>query len=229
MSEPASDRRAFVLRRLHSLAGVVPLGIFLLEHLVTNASALYGRRAFDSAVSRVQSLPGLVWLEVLGIFAPLAFHALYGVFIATRAKVNVGRYPFGANWLFTLQRASGLLALGFIAAHLWHFRVAKAQARLEASDFYPAIERTLSQPGLYALYLMGLTATVFHFANGLRTAGDTWGIATTPRARRNVAVVCAVTGCALWALGVNTLYHFVLRCGGLLPMPMLDRATVCGV
>jgi succinate dehydrogenase / fumarate reductase cytochrome b subunit len=230
MSAPASpSRRAFFLRRLHSLAGVLPLGVFLVEHLWTNGSAVYGRARFDDAVTRIQGLPGLPFIEALAIFAPLTFHAIYGLFVASRARLNVGRYPFGSNWLFALQRASGVLSFAFVLAHLWQFRVAKALGRMEPSEFYDHIGRTLASPPLFALYLAGLTATVFHFANGLRTAADTWGLAVTPRRRAVAAILAVAVGCALWAFGVNTLYHFVLRCGGVLPLPGLDRAAVCGV
>jgi succinate dehydrogenase / fumarate reductase cytochrome b subunit len=223
------SRRAFALRRLHSLAGVLPLGVFLVEHLLTNGSAVYGRARFDAAVTRIQGIPGLLWLEAVGIFAPLAFHAVYGLFVASRARLNVGRYPHGANWLFALQRASGVLSFAFVLAHLWQFRVAKARGGLDPAQFYTHIEQTLARPPMYVLYLAGMTATVFHFANGLRTAADTWGVAVTPRGRARVAVLAASLGMALWAFGLNTLYHFVLRCGGLLPLPGLDRLAVCGV
>jgi succinate dehydrogenase/fumarate reductase cytochrome b subunit (b558 family) len=225
----AGSRAPFVLRRAHSLAGVVPLGIFLAEHLLTNATALWGRASFDRAVDRIQRAPGLVWLEALGIALPLSFHALYGIAIARNARPNVGRYPYGANWLFVLQRVTGVLAFAFVLAHLWHFRVAKARGTLDVSQFYAEIDRTFAQPAMFALYLAGLTAVVFHFANGLRTACETWGISSTDRARKTAAIAALVVGLSLWGLGVDTMYHFALRCGGVIPLPGLDRLAVCGV
>ena len=35
-------RHHLVLRRLHSLSGVVPIGVFLIEHLVTSSAILLG-------------------------------------------------------------------------------------------------------------------------------------------------------------------------------------------
>jgi succinate dehydrogenase/fumarate reductase cytochrome b subunit (b558 family) len=225
----AGSRASFVLRRAHSLAGVVPLGIFLVEHLWTNASALYGRASFDAAVEQIQRLPGLVWLEAIGIGLPLTFHALYGIAIARRARPNAVHYPFTANWLFLLQRASGIVAFVFVLAHLWQFRFAKARGTLDASQMYAAISETFARPALFALYLLGITATVFHFANGLRTAGETWGLTATDRARKLAAGLSLTVGLALWALGVNTMYHFALRCGGVIPLPGFDRVALCGV
>lgn len=224
-----ASRASFVLRRAHSLAGVVPLGIFLVEHLWTNASALYGRASFDAAVDRIQRLPALVWLEAIGIGLPLTFHALYGVAIARQSRPNNGQYGYSSNWLFLLQRASGLLAFAFVITHLWQFRVAKARGSLDVTQFYATMERLFAQPWWFALYLLGLSATVFHFANGLRTACETWGITTTDRSRKITGAIALAVGLALWALGVNTLYHFALRCGGVLPLPGFDRAALCGV
>jgi succinate dehydrogenase / fumarate reductase cytochrome b subunit len=201
----------------------------LLEHLVTNASALYGRRSFLSAVERIQRIPGLLAIEVLGIFVPLAFHGAYGLSIARTARVDLARYPYRSHWLFALQRVSGVIALAFVLVHLWHFRVAKARGALDASQFYAEIDRTFAHPALFAWYLIGLTATVFHFSNGLRTASETWGIAVSTRARKVVALMALTLGGALWVLGVDTMYHFALRCGGLVPLPGIERAQLCGV
>ena len=37
------DRHYHLLRRLHSLSGVFPVGLFLLPHLTTNSSIVWGR------------------------------------------------------------------------------------------------------------------------------------------------------------------------------------------
>jgi succinate dehydrogenase / fumarate reductase cytochrome b subunit len=213
------SHRSFLLRRLHSLAGVVPVGVFLVEHLWINAHALYGRDAFNRAVGEIQKLPALPLLELFGIALPLAFHALYGMVIAARGSVNVQRYPYTANWTYLLQRASGVVALLFIAVHLWQYRVAKALGTLVWPDFYGQLAVDLNRPVLFALYVTGVTASVFHFANGLWLAGQTWGLCASPRARRGSALGCVVVGLALWALGVDTLLHFALRPGGVLPWP----------
>jgi len=49
---PKVSRTGFYLRRLHSLSGVLPVGVFLVEHLWTNATVLGGQRPFDEAVAR---------------------------------------------------------------------------------------------------------------------------------------------------------------------------------
>src|SRR5689334_24656569 len=87
----AHARRSFVLRRLHSLSGIFPVGLFLVSHLWTNAKALKGQPAFDRAVADINHLPLLPALEIFGIFVPLAFHALYGVVLAFEGRAKIGR------------------------------------------------------------------------------------------------------------------------------------------
>src|SRR2546423_14586621 len=41
------ERNEFLLRRLHSLSGMVPVGAYMVIHLLTNASVLDGPAAFQ--------------------------------------------------------------------------------------------------------------------------------------------------------------------------------------
>ncbi|MFN7021588.1 MAG: hypothetical protein ACK4WH_09710, partial [Phycisphaerales bacterium] len=36
------EKHDFLLRRLHSLSGIVPIGVFLVFHLLTNSSIVWG-------------------------------------------------------------------------------------------------------------------------------------------------------------------------------------------
>jgi succinate dehydrogenase / fumarate reductase cytochrome b subunit len=224
---PTQGRSHFYLRRLHSLSGVVPLGLFLIEHLWTNLRAVYGREAFNHAVGEIQSMPLLVYIEVFGIFLPLLFHALYGVVIAAQARPNAMRYGFARNWMYVFQRVSGIVAFGFIAKHLYDYRVQKLIHGVAWQNFYDQLSVALPRGGLFALYFVGITATVFHFANGLWLFGNTWGITLSPLAMRRSAALCSAVGVALWAIGINVLIHFGYACGGLLPMPEQQVERTC--
>ena len=223
----AADPRRFLLRRLHSLCGVLPIGVFLVVHLWTNLQAIRGRGAFRQAVGVIQSIPGLGVIEFVAILAPLGFHAVYGLVIAAQARFNVQHYSYSRNWLFVLQRVTGLVAVAFLVVHLGQFRAAKLLGTLRWEAFYDALARLLGSPAMFVLYLLGVTASVFHFANGLWSAGQTWGLAASDRARRRTAVACVVLGLALWLVGVDTLLHFFYRCGGVFPWPGMDRDALC--
>src|SRR5580658_11194190 len=98
---------SFLWRRLHSLSGIVPIGAFLVEHIVSNFEATNGPLAYAQQVKFLNSLPLVRVLEWSFIFIPLAFHALYGVYIAIRGKSNVIYYPWAGNWMYTVQRWTG--------------------------------------------------------------------------------------------------------------------------
>jgi succinate dehydrogenase/fumarate reductase cytochrome b subunit (b558 family) len=213
------DRRHFVLKRMHSLSGVVPVGAFLLEHLWTNARAVYGRESFNHAVGELQALPALAWIELFGILLPLTFHGVYGLVIAAQGRPNALRYGFTRNWLYVLQRVSGVVAFAFIALHLWQYRAQKLLGVLPWEDLYTALMTDLSSPRWFVVYFLGITASVFHFANGLWLFGNTWGVTVSEKSMRRAGVACTALGLLLWVLGVNTLLHFSYRCGGVVPMP----------
>lgn len=55
----AGQGNSFLLRRLHSLTGIVPIGAFLVEHFMSNAFATNGPIAYDDQVKFLTGLPSL--------------------------------------------------------------------------------------------------------------------------------------------------------------------------
>src|ERR1700753_3547538 len=91
----AGQGYSFLLRKLHSLSGIIPIGAFLIEHILSNFEALKGPAAYAAQVKFLNSLPLVRVLEWGFIFLPLAFHALYGVYIAVRGRSTVNVSPRG--------------------------------------------------------------------------------------------------------------------------------------
>lgn len=207
------SRRPFLLRKLHSLSGVVPVGGFLVFHLWENARALDGQDQFDEMVGGINHMPFLPVLEVGLILLPLAFHALYGVKLALESKPNVGRYAFSRNWMYTLQRVTGLLAFAFIVYHLYELWFQKVTGRLGPEQFYTALcadlsSTTASIPIIALVYIFGIAASVFHFANGLWGFCFSWGITVSRQAQRSAAIVFGLLGLVVFLLGANTAVYF---------------------
>lgn len=114
------ERHQFLIYRLFSLAGLIPVGAFLVVHLLTNASVLAGAASFQSRVDLIHSLgPLLIPVEVAFIFLPMLFHAVVGFVIIANGMPNVGSYPFVGNVRYTLQRATGMIAFVFIIWHIY--------------------------------------------------------------------------------------------------------------
>jgi len=58
-------------------------------------------------------------------------------------------------------------------------------------------------------YLVGVLACVYHLANGLWTAGITWGLWISPHAQERASKLCLVIGIALALVGVSAWWAAV--------------------
>jgi succinate dehydrogenase / fumarate reductase cytochrome b subunit len=115
------ERHEFLIRRLHSLTGLVPVGAYMVIHLLINASVVDSPNAYQRAVYGIHSLGALLPVVEWGfIFLPLLFHAIIGVVIVRGGLPNSGTYRYAKNVRYTLQRATGMIAFAFIVYHVFH-------------------------------------------------------------------------------------------------------------
>ncbi|GAB2570240.1 succinate dehydrogenase/fumarate reductase transmembrane subunit [Gracilibacillus alcaliphilus] len=201
------ENKQFFYRRLHSLLGVVPIGIFLIQHLIVNHFAVYGPESFNKAAHFMESLPFRYALEIFVIFLPILFHAVLGVYIVLVAKNNVKRYGFFRNWMFFLQRITGIITLIFIVWHVWETRVQIGLGTQELD--YSLMENILSNPVMFGFYVLGIVSTTFHFANGLWSFLVSWGITATPRSQRIATYATLIVFVAITYIGLRALFAFV--------------------
>lgn len=203
------SRNQFLIYRLFSLSGLIPVGAFLVVHLLTNASVLGGAGAFQSRVDMIHSLgPLLVPIEWAFIFLPMLFHATVGFIIISNGLPNVGSYAYVGNVRYTLQRATGMIAFVFILGHIWQLHwmgAAVGGGRFDPHHATSSTAAALASPLATILYAIGVLATVFHFANGLWTLGITWGLWTSPAAMRRANAVSIAVGLGLAAAGLGAL------------------------
>lgn len=231
------DKHYYLLRRLHSLSGVVPIGVFLLFHLTTNASIVWGRinggkyadvhagaATFQHEVSFIHSLPGLILIEVFGLWLPILFHAVFGLYIAMTGRPNNARYKYQANWRYTLQRISGYIGFLFILYHVatlrwgWTFLIPGGNAweGKEAASTLAVImqggENGMTAMGavVLAFYVLSVSLLVFHLANGLWTAAITWGLTISEKAQQRWGYVCTAIGVGLMALAWSAVVGFAV-------------------
>lgn len=197
----------YSLRKLHSLSGIFPVGIFLLEHLFTNSFAIHGAEAYDSKILFLQSMPYLVLIELGLIIVPLLFHGIYGLVITAGMGNNVRLYPGVRNWMYALQRATGVVTFVYIFYHVYTLRVSNLLFGTEIS--FHKMATVLENGWLFAFYVIGLLAAVFHFTNGIWNFCITWGITLGSGAQRAAAWACMAFGAALFLAGLNSLLAFV--------------------
>lgn len=205
----AYTKNQFYLRRLHSLLGVIPIGGFLLVHLLVNHQATKGAEAFNHAAGFMESLPFLIVLEFLFIYIPLVYHGVYGVHIAFTAQANVGHYSQFRNVMFFLQRATGIISFIFIAIHLWQTRIQKAIGGHEVN--YDMIHDLIQSHPIIVLvgYIIGILAVVFHFSNGLWSFLVTWGVLQSKFSQRVFTWVSLIVFLILGYIGVSAIIAFV--------------------
>lgn len=201
-----AGNREFMYRRLHSLLGVIPIGIFLMQHLVVNHFATKGPESFNSAADFMGNLPFRIVLETVIIYLPILFHAIYGLYIAFTAKNNTSKFGYFRNWMFMLQRISGVITLIFITWHVWQTRVAAAFGSHVNFDMMNEI---LSSPFMFGFYLIGVISTIFHFANGLWSFLVSWGITVSPRSQVISTYFTIGVFLVLSIIGIRTLLAFV--------------------
>ncbi len=201
------DRRANFLRKLHSFAGVLPLGIFLCFHMCVNYSANWGSAPYDTMGSFMAHMPYKVVLETFVIFLPLLFHALYGIYIALTSSVTVQRYHYFRNWFYVLQRVTGIIAFLFV---IWHIYGTKLQVELTGVDpSYVMVADIVANPVGLALFAVGLLCCVYHFCNGLWTFLISWGITVSPNSQKWSGIIIAILFIAFAAFSMRALFAFV--------------------
>jgi len=222
---PSLGQYEFLLRRLHSLTGLFPIGGYLAFHLVTNVSIVDGVEVYQRRADQIHELgvtTVVLLLEWPIIFLPILFHAILGLVIVCRGKRNLANYAYTGNIRYTLQRWTGVIAFLFIFWHVFHmhgwFKASwwidyvvrpLGGARFDPANAYTAAEAIQASVVVQILFAVGVLASVYHFSNGLWTMGITWGVWTSPRAQRWANIPCAAVGVFLAVVGLASLVGMV--------------------
>jgi succinate dehydrogenase / fumarate reductase cytochrome b subunit len=205
----AGEGTSFLLRRLHSLSGVIPIGAFLLEHFISNAEAFKGPIAYGKQVEFLNSLPGVFLLELFFIWIPILYHAIYGIYIWYQGESNVASYPWSGNWLYTSQRWTGIIAFIYMVQHTWHLRFTGVHLPTHPMQAFAKVQGEFQNPLMVAFYAVGIIAASWHFSYGLWLFAAKWGITTGERARRRFGYICAALALGLILIGAISVYGFL--------------------
>lgn len=204
------DRLHFVLRRLHSLAGIVPIGVYLLAHIfLENSFVLGGPARFNWLVESIAQIPVplLLAAEVLIIWGPLLFHAVYGFFIIGTADIpNALHYDYVNSYLYVLQRVTGVIAFFFIGFHVYTTRI--SYYLFNAGITYDFMHGYMTSPLWFSVYVIGVLSSIFHFTNGIWTFCITWGITAGARSQRYLQYASTVLFVVMGGTGMAILVAF---------------------
>ncbi len=204
------DNSHFLLRRLHSLLGLLPVGAFLVFHLWENSQSRFGALHYnDKVVGFLQGLNYLLVLEIFVIALPILFHAGYGLVIMAGGRWEPIRYPWLHNWMHLFQRVSGVIILLFLLFHVGWTRVWGIFHPHIRENLFAHMQGLLSDPLVFTLYTLGMVMSVLHLCNGLWTMAIVWGVTTTPRAQGLWFRTCMLLAIVLSAMGLHGLWGFV--------------------
>jgi succinate dehydrogenase / fumarate reductase cytochrome b subunit len=211
--EQRSTITHFLLRRLHSLTGIL-FGGYVVVHLLINATLIEGTRydsqptVYQLQVDKIHSLPFLKAISLFAIILPIVYHTIWGVYVMINGRPNVGHYGYAKNWLYTLQRLSAVILIAFIAFHVLAFKGYLNWMLGPDVHFTPgaatqsAINHMKSAWWIgWVVYPIGIVSATFHLANGFWAAGIAWGLTVSATAQKRWGIVC--TG----------LFFFTAICG----------------
>lgn len=201
-SGPSSS---YLLRKLHSFTGLLPVGAFLAEHFWSNSAALVSAQKYDDVSRELQTIPYRLLVEWGAIFLPILFHGGYGVYIWLRGKSNVSQYPWVGNWLYTLQRYTGLIAFAYIGWHLYTERWLT-----HGKSTYATVAADLRNPLYLTFFVIGILASSFHLGVGIWNFLCKWGLAATARAQAAAGKLGFAVGLTFSIVGILIVLSFRL-------------------
>lgn len=245
LASPASPltRFHFLLRRLHSLSGILPVGLFVIMHLFTNAQLLWGQEAgpeghshFQHEVDFIHSMPALLFIEI-ALWSSIGFHAVLGFYYTFSGKHNVKSYKYKGNYRYLLQRITGILALIFIFLHIatlrwrwdmfgWFTPFWAHGGIVDGQKFGEDVPMSIPYTAyalqvswlVVAFYFVGVMSVVYHWANGLWTAAISWGITTSEAAMKRWGFAC-------FGLFMALTVFFLAAMGGALRFDLEEDTT----
>ncbi|MFN7172224.1 MAG: succinate dehydrogenase [Fimbriimonadaceae bacterium] len=208
-------RENFILHKLHSLTGIIPIGFYMVQHLALNSFSLAGPQYFDGVIAFFHAIPSHLFLVIQAIiWGSILFHGLYGFVIVRNAKMNLAgtRYNYRGNYIFTMQRITGMLLLPLLVAHVWSTSV---MGMIHGDDVvaYSSWAARLSA-GFYAvlaLYVIGVVAASWHLAFGVWNFCIRWGITVSQRAQNSTYKLAWFIFIAVSLLGIAALIGFFLH------------------
>jgi succinate dehydrogenase / fumarate reductase, cytochrome b subunit len=205
----AGQGTSFLLRRLHSLSGIVPVGAFVVEHFISNAFATNGPKAYADQVKFLTGLPFATWLEIFGIYIPILYHGLYGLYIWWRGETNVGDYKYASNWLYVVQRWTGIIAFAYIFWHVIEMRFTGVHLFGAPGAAFGKVQEEFAEGALTQIaYAVGIIAASWHFAYGIFLFCAKWGIVTGERARKRLQGVSVLIAALFIFIGLYTMWAF---------------------
>ena len=203
-----SDRAYPQLKRLQIWTGVIPVGLFLISHLATNARAIAGAGVFDRTAEWIARIPLLGAIELVAIALPMLLHVGLGVALSTSAAAAGDTSGYARPALLLAQRASGFFLVVYVVFHVWATRL--SPDRLAGGrELFALMARQLEHPAVLGFHAAGVLSAAFHFGNGIVGLAGPWGLDADARGRALAARIGTAAFIVLSLVGLHALLAFV--------------------
>lgn len=199
--------KKWILKKLFSAFGVFPIGTFVIIHLYRQLSSLQGPEIYNATLNASRTWPLIVPMAILGLWIPIVYHGLYGLWIAKTGKPNLKRYQYFQNLKYILQRLSGFGLLFFIPAHIFKTRI-EPTLEAETLDFFH-LSHAFHEPLTLSIYALGILGVSFHLANGFWQFCLGWGIVTSEQGMRKLEKGSVVLFLLVLGMGYGAIWGFL--------------------
>jgi succinate dehydrogenase / fumarate reductase, cytochrome b subunit len=224
----AITRENYFWHKLHSLTGIIPIGFYMIQHLVVNSFSFAGPEYYNGVVGFFGSVPKhiLFAIEIFVLWLPFLFHGIYGLFIVGRMQPNYlsTKYKFGENLQYSLQRYTGVALFILLILHVITTTVAARINGEHVIQFDSWHEKLTSNYYLvFMLYAVGVVAASWHLSYGVWNFCIRWGITISEKSQQ------AVQKFALWMFLIVTLLGWLALIGFLRePVPVSSGSDDSG-
>jgi succinate dehydrogenase / fumarate reductase cytochrome b subunit len=196
----------FYIRRIHSILGIIPIGIFLCLHLTLNSAAILGVDAWATVINGMREMPFVILAEIGIIAIPIIFHAVYGAYVVYVSDMHFLQYQYVKNWMYILQRVTAIITSIFVVYHVVFVRIMSETTM----DVMAAMADVLQTPLGFVLELIGIWSAIYHFTNGIFTFLITWGILHGDRIQKLFSLLTMMLCAALCLLALIIMIRIAM-------------------
>jgi succinate dehydrogenase / fumarate reductase, cytochrome b subunit len=216
------DRHYFMLKRLNSILGIVPVGAFFFMHMFLNSRTSQGPSQYQWVPDTLDQIPFLLFVEVFVILVPILIHGVLGLWISSRADYAAPRPArrWYSNVAFMLQRITGIALFFLIIIHViqtwWQHQSIKLAAARTGNvhaaeyDIYGSMHEIMQNPVWLAIYIIFVLMAAWHFGNGIYNVCFKFGVTTSTASQRWALGLGLAIGLVCFGLGMASLWGLTL-------------------
>lgn len=229
----ALTKESFFWHKVHSLTGIVPVGFYMVQHLTLNSFSVAGASKFNAVIDFFDGIPPylLLLLEIVAIWIPLIFHAVYGIFIISRGQSSTWfqtKYKWSQSLMYSLQRYSGIYLFFFLIVHVITTTGVKYATGNSNAIYYAAWHDKFTGTfgWLWLLfYAIGIISASYHLGYGIWNFTIRWGITVSEKAQIRIQKFSAAFFVVITLLGWAAMGGFLLNRPGPTGEPMQAEGT----